>query len=422
MKRRAFRLLGVLALLAILASFVLPLSSCGISTPENIDYASNYFVDYDIPNFDKSKFRTAERIFRDYCAMEIPDAKTLAATTAELYFEKFHEKIDTGDEKAVTNALLNCYAYATGDKYSVYRDASEFDNYSSDMSGSYYGIGVTVTHNKIEETITVSEVYSGSGAEEAGILPGDLIIGADGERLRDIGYESIVSKLRDTASSTVNVMIMRDGAEMTVAVSKKQLVETSVSYSIDGNKIGYITISSFKDNTYSQFKEAIAYLVSEGAVGIVYDLRSNPGGYLSSVVNILSYISPSGTTIATFSNDYAEAKVDRDSHSLSLPSVVICNEHTASAGELFTAAMRDFDEEFGYFDVTVVGKTTYGKGVMQSPFSLGDGSYLTVTVAYYNPPSGENYDGVGIIPDVAIDGDEEAELIAAYEEILKIVK
>ena len=160
---------------------------------------------------------------------------------------------------------------------------------------------------------------------------------------------------------------------------------------------------------------------ANGAVGIVYDLRSNPGGYLSSVVDILSYISPKGTTIASFSNDYADTMVDDDSHSLTLPSVVICNERTASAGELFTAAMRDFDEEFGYFDVTIVGTTTYGKGVMQSSFHLGDGSFLTLTVAYYNPPSGKNYDGEGITPDVPVAEDVDP-IISAYEEIFKLVK
>ena len=421
MKRTNLRLLCILTLLVISASLTFSLASCDIKTPASVDYASNYLKEYDVPDFDRAKFRTTERIFRDYSPLELPDAKTLAENTAALYFENFHEKIDTGDKEAVTNALLSCYVYSTGDRYSVYRDPSEYDNYSSDMSGSFYGIGVTVTHDKIADTITVSEVYSGSGAEEAGVLPGDLIVGADGEKLSDIGYNAVVEKLRDPKTATVSVIIVRDGKELTLTVPKKELVEESVKYSIDENKIGYIELSSFKSNTFSQFKEAIGYMKENGAVGIVYDLRSNPGGYLSSVVDVLSYISPKGTTIASFSNDYADTMVDDDSHSLTLPSVVICNERTASAGELFTAAMRDFDEEFGYFDVTIVGATTYGKGVMQSSFHLGDGSFLTLTVAYYNPPSGKNYDGEGIVPDVEVM--EEADpMISAYEEILKLVK
>ena len=422
MKRFGFRLLGILTLLVLSLSIALSLVSCDIKTPSDIDYASTHLKDFEnIPTFNRAKFRKVECLFRDYSALEIPDAKALAESTAKLYFENFHEKIDTEDREAVTNALLCCYAYATGDKYSVYRDASEFDNYASDMSGSFYGIGVSVIHDKIEETITVSDVYAKSGAEEAGILPGDLIIGANGERLEDIGYTEVVNKLRDPSTTSVNVMILRDGVELTLTVAKKELVEESVKYSINEEKIGYIEISSFKRNTFLQFKEAIDYMKDNGAVGIVYDLRSNPGGYLDSVVDVLSYLSPEGTTIASFSNDYKDTMTDGDSHSLSLPSVVICNEQTASAGELFTAAMRDFDEEFGFFDVTVVGSTTYGKGVMQSSFHLGDGSYLTLTVAYYNPPSGKNYDGEGIIPDVPVAEDADP-VVSAYEEILKLVK
>ena len=162
-------------------------------------------------------------------------------------------------------------------------------------------------------------------------------------------------------------------------------------------------------------------MIANGAVGIVYDLRSNPGGLLVAVVNMLSYIAPDETTIVSFSNDYDKPKKDSDPHSLSLPSVIICNENTASAGELFTSAMRDFAKEFGYFDVTVVGAKTYGKGVMQSSYPIGDGSYLTLTVAYYNPPSGVNYDGEGITPDVEV-SDDESRLNTAYEEILKLIK
>ena len=421
MKRTSFRLLGILTLLFLSLSIAFSLSSCGMGPSEGMDYASDYLKENEsIPLFDRAKFRTVERIFRDYSPLEIPDSKSLAEATASLYFENFHDNIDVGSKEAVTSALLNCYVCATGDKYSVYRDPTEYDDYTTDMSGSFYGIGVSIIRDKITGTITVSDVYDEGGAMEAGILPGDLIVGADGERISDVGDTEVLEKLRDSSKETVDVIILRGDAELTLTVTKRKLVEESVRYSIDENKIGYIELSSFKSNTYKQFKEAISYMEDNGAVGIVYDLRSNLGGYLSSVLDILSYISPKGTTLATFSG-YKETEIDNDSHSLSLPSVVICNGRTASAGELFTAAMRDFDEEFGYFDVTVVGATTYGKGVMQTSFPVGNGSYLTLTVAYYTPPSGKNYDGIGIIPDVQLAEDVDP-IPSAYEEILKLVK
>ena len=412
----------LLTLLILSLTLIFNLASCDMPVPP--EYTASHLDKYFVPEFDKSKLQAVERIYRDYYVESLPDPEELAEQTAKLYFESFHEKIDTGNKTAVTDALLHCYVYAIGDRYSVYRTAEEYEDYDTDMSGSFYGIGVVVTYDRINNIITVTEVYAGGGAADAGIKAGDLIVGVDGESLEEIGYDAVVNKIRGEENTTVSVTIIRDGEEITLTATRKKVVEKSVSYSLDENKIGYIEISSFKDNTYSQFKEAIDYMEANGAVGIIYDLRSNPGGYLSAVVNILSYIAPDETTIVSFSNDYAKPQKDRNSHSLSIPSVVICNESTASAGELFTAAMRDFDEEFGYFEVTTVGVNTFGKGIMQSTFSLSDGSTVTLTVAYYNPPSGENYDGVGIAPDVTVEAAEsgDTQLDAAYVEIYKIIK
>jgi carboxyl-terminal processing protease len=217
---------------------------------------------------------------------------------------------------------------------------------------------------------------------------------------------------------------LRGDAELEFTITRKKVVEESVSYSIHENKIAYIKISSFKENTVKQFKDAIDDVVENGAVGIIYDLRSNPGGYLSTVVSMISMISPKGATIVSFSNDYGPPVKDSNHSSLELPTVVICNENTASAAELFTAAMRDFGDTFEYFDVTLVGTKTFGKGIMQSTYLFTDDSSITLTVAFYNPPSGINYDGIGITPDVIVTESESgvAQLEAAYNEISKMIK
>ena len=138
---------------------------------------------------------------------------------------------------------------------------------------------------------------------------------------------------------------------------------------------------------------------------------------------MLYRIAPKGTTIVSFSNDYASEYKDKTDAKLSLPTVVLCNESTASAGELFTASMRDF-EKLGFFEVTIVGVNTYGKGVMQNTYTFTDGSSITLTVAYYNPPLGENYDGIGIMPDVTVEESVEGDpqLDTAYIEINNLVK
>ncbi len=417
-KRTRLKIIAVASLIFILA---LALTSCD-SAPS--DFITSYLDDFGVPDFVDSKMKGIEVVYRDYYVEDLPETKKLAEDTAALYFEHFHDKIDTTDKEAVTDALIYCYIDIIGDDYSVYRNATEHEEYDTDMSGSFYGIGVVITYSYIDLTITVNEVYSGSGAEEAGIKPGDIIKKVNGVSVEEIGYDKAVNEIRGELNTRVNITVDRDGSELSFDVTRKKVVEQSVSYSLDENKIGYVKITSFKSNTFNQFKEAIHYMEDNGAIGIIYDLRSNPGGYLSSVVDVLSYIAPKNTTIVSFTHDYAKAQKDNNSHSLSLPSVVICNEATASAGELFTAAMRDFDETLHLFEVTTVGQKTYGKGVMQNTYAFTDDSAITLTVAYYNPPCGINYDGIGIKPDVQVPeldtGD--AQLDAAYSEITKLTK
>ena len=189
--------------------------------------------------------------------------------------------------------------------------------------------------------------------------------------------------------------------------------------------MGVFAISSFKLNTPDQFKEAVDHVLAEDVQGIVFDLRSNPGGYLSSVIEVLSYLVPFGTEIVTYQyrGSTMRGYTALDTHSISVPCTVICNGYTASAGELFTSALRDYND-MGIMKVTVVGTTTYGKGIMQNTYTYSDKSSLTLTVAYYNPPSGENYHNIGVIPDVTVtatDSQNDVQYNAAVEELLKLI-
>jgi carboxyl-terminal processing protease len=197
----------------------------------------------------------------------------------------------------------------------------------------------------------------------------------------------------------------------------------TVRYSIGEDKIAYVRISSFKDNTGKQFIEAIDAIEKAGAVGVIFDLRNNGGGYLSAVSEMLSYIAPKGTELVSFSNNYSRPIYATHSHTFTLPSVVICNGYTASAAELFTSAMRDFSD-MGFFDVLVVGETTYGKGVMQSSYPFTDGSVITVTVAYYYPPCRIGYDGEGISPKAenTVTDDESTEIDEQRERANSVIK
>ena len=182
--------------------------------------------------------------------------------------------------------------------------------------------------------------------------------------------------------------------------------ERSVSYSIEnylGSEVGYIKIGSFKQNTAEQFTEAIDYMEANGVPGFVFDLRDNAGGYIKAAVDAINYLIPVDKKIVTYREKGKAAEVIRATitHNISVPCVVLCNENTASAAELFVAAMRDY-KILGLIDVTVIGEMTYGKGVVQSTVSLDDGSSLTLTTAYFDAPLDENFteSGAGIKPDV----------------------
>ena len=391
-------------------------------TDKDETYVTTYLDRWDIPVFNEMKMRGVEIVYRDHYVEDLPDAFTLAKKTAELFLEHFYDEIDLTSKTDVTDSLIYCYVETIGDDYSAYRTEKDYNAHTTDMSGTFYGIGVTVQYNAIENTITVISVSQGSGAEDAGIRTGDVIIKADGKTVEELGYTNFINAIRGELGTRVAVTVMRGDEEKTFDVERKKVVEESVKYSINDDKIAYIIITDFKANTSEQFKSAVDRAKSDGAKGIIYDLRSNPGGYLSAVVDMLSYIAPTGTKLVSFTNDYAEPQYSTNIHTVTLPTVVICNEYTASAGELFTAAIRDFgDAEM--FKSTIVGKNTFGKGIMQNTYEFTDGSAVTMTVAYYNPPCGVNYHNVGIVPDVDVELGEEgdAQLDAAYAEIDKLI-
>lgn len=383
------------------------------------DRVADYLNEWRFPRFDYRKLYLLESVFHLYYYEELPSAHKLAHSVAELYLEHFFDEIDRTDKTLNTDAYLACFAHATGDKYAVYRTASEYDEFDTDMSGSFIGIGVSILYDPLTNVATVDEVIPDSPAEEAGIQGGDRIVAVGDLTLDEHGYDTTVDAIRGEAGTPVSVTVDRDGTPLTFTMLRRALTDNTVRFEHDTeNNIGYVRITQFKDVTFDQFKVAIDTLEALGVRGYVFDLRANPGGYLSAVSQMVAYLSKKGSTIVSFDEDYGPPILDEDDYELNKPMVVIANGRTASAGEIFTAALRDLN------GAIVVGETTYGKGVMQSIFSLGDGSTVSLTVSRYNPPSGVNYDGVGIVPDLTVteieDGD--APLAAAKTTLLNQIQ
>ncbi len=328
------------------------------------------------------------------------------------------------DGQLLLDEMLKAYVAATGDKYAAYYTAEELEALMAEMEGEAVGVGVTVTLDVETGTILVIQVAPDSPAAKADVKPGDRIVAigtkAEGERVADIGYEIALKKLQGEVGTVAEFVVLRGEEEIEFSITRAAFTAVSAQgwVSTTNAEVGILRISSFEANTPAQFKTAMNELIEKGCTRFVFDVRNNPGGEQKSVSAILSYfaneddvilstVSKDGTTTyyraeeATYTGDYAACSVAKEEIGMyrDYPMVVVTNGYTASAGELFTAALSD------YGLATLVGENTYGKGVIQSIFDLSSMGYsggLKLTVGYYAPPSGENYDGKGIAPDVTV--------------------
>ena len=334
-----------------------------------------------------------------------------------------YDTVDFSDKVAYTDAMIRCMVFALGDDYAIYRTAAEYEEYTGYMSGTYGGIGMTVRKNYETGEVEVIRLIEDAPAARAGIMIGDLLYSIEGTLVTKETIDSAFEKMQGDVGAAVRFEIKRGEEIIPFEIVRENLDNLTVSYKmLDGN-IAYISVSSFKGTTFKYFKAAIDKAEAAGAVGFIFDMRDNPGGYLSSVQNVLDYIVPKGTELFSYGTekDTPLAFLAESEHFIAVPSVVICNEGTASAGELFTAALRDYNDA-DVLKATIVGTSdaTHGKGIMQGSYHLSDESVITMTIALYNPPCGVNYHGVGVIPDVICDEAEARDV--ALAELLKLIQ
>lgn len=318
--------------------------------------------------------------------------------------KKFVDEYYIGDIDAdeVKKMALVGFVAGLGDKYAGYYDADEYSDLMSDLDGDMQGIGISVIYNADLGGIEVIDVFPDSPAMEAGMQAGDIIMycGEDLESVASLGYEAAIAKLRGDAGTTAKFVAYRGegySEEIQFEIVRDYVTEQSVNYRIysEDKSIGIIKISTFNTATVDQFKEALAALRDEGAEKLIFDVRNNPGGELLSICHILDILVPEGPVIRTVDKTGNERVVySSDKEETNMPMAVIANGQTASAAELFTSALKDYEK------AVVVGETTYGKGCMQTMFPLPSGGCVKLTTSLYYPPFSDNYDGVGVEPDV----------------------
>lgn len=302
------------------------------------------------------------------------------------------------DAEEAANAAAAGYADAL-DVYSIYRTPEEYAAFQDHNNGDMCGIGITVSQYS-DDSLTVLFLSDDSPAE--GILePGDEIVAVEGQKVADVGYQQAVTLVRGTAGTDVRLTIRRGDELMDCSVTRADIVDTGIHGEIYGN-IGYIKVSAFNNATPEAFINAVRDQMDDGVEGLVFDLRNNGGGLLTSVTNMLDFLLPEGDLVSKTDKEGKTVVMYTSGAScVDLPMAVIVNGSTASAAELFTCDLQE------YGAAVVVGTQTYGKGVMQTTYELSDGSSLTLTTDYYNPSSGKNYNGKGVTPDIVVELTEE---------------
>ena len=376
-------------------------------------YVSAYVKRYGIDNVNTYKMNAVEDELEKSYYKPLPDERTLAIDACLLFVEHFYDKIDLNDKTQVTDAILKCMLASIGDPYAYYRSTEEFLEFLNSLQSGDEFIGIGVMMNS--ETLEILMVYEDSGAAEAGIMPGDVIYGVGDKTVDDTPKDDVLNLLKGEPDTTVKVTVKRGEELLEFTVTRRILTEKSVYYRMQEDQIGYVQITQFLKDTPAQFKTAIDYCVENGAAALVIDVRYNPGGLVNEAVAIVDYLVPDaeGRRIGSYTECGVEyVYYTTDGHSVDLPIAVICNENTASCGELFTSAMRDFGDE-GVIDTVIVGTTTYGKGIVQNSYRLYDMSGVTFTIGYFNPPCNINFNGVGITPDYEVK--EEQGKDAPYE-------
>ena len=301
------------------------------------------------------------------------------------------------DEDALNEALADGYVAGTGDKYARYFTPEEYESYMIDLEGRVVGIGISAQQDP-SGYILINEVYADSPAAIVGLQAGDFIIKVDELDVNAETYQQAADAIRGEEGSKVNITYRRDSEDTTIEVTRRKVdIPTVFSRMIDSN-VGYVQITEFNESTATQFSKQVDELIGQGAQALVFDVRNNGGGTLNSVTKMLDKLLPEGDIVsAEYKDGTVEVLAKSDADEITLPMVVLTNEKTASAAELFTQALRDYGK------AKSVGSTTYGKGTMQTVKKLNDGSAVNITIARYLHPNGVCYDGEGIKPDYEVE-------------------
>ena len=306
-----------------------------------------------------------------------------------------------------------------GDPYSTYYTEDDLEELMEQTEGIYYGIGAYVGMDAQTGMAYISGVFEGTPAEEAGLRDGDVIYMVNEEPMQGLELSEIVGKIKGQEGTKVDLTIYREGEAdyLQIPVERRKIESPTVKYELYDDKTGYIQITEFDEITVDQFAEAMAALREQGMEGLILDLRANPGGNLSAVVEIARQMLPEGLIVYTEDRDGNRTEYTCDGKNVfDMPLVVLINGYSASASEILAGAIKD------YGIGELIGTTTFGKGIVQKVMSLSDGTALKLTVSTYFTPKGNNIHGIGVEPDEVYEFDGEEYYENGYDNQLEYAK
>ena len=306
--------------------------------------------------------------------------------------------LDGIDNLGAEDGIYTGLVEGLDDPYSIYYDEEALSDLEETTNGEYAGIGAVMSQDPDTMTVTVVQCYDGTPSKEAGMLPGDILISLNGEDITGIELSTVVSRIKTGETTPVMIGLLRDGEELELEVGRRIVEIPTVEWEMLDDGIGYLQILEFDTITVSQFEEAMKELEKSGMEKLIVDVRDNPGGVLQVVCDILDKLLPSGLIVYTEDKYGHREEYHSDAaNSFDKPLVVLINGNSASASEVFSGAIKDY--EIG----TLVGTTTFGKGIVQRIFHLSDGTGVKLTISKYYTPKGNDIHEKGIEPDVEVE-------------------
>lgn len=327
--------------------------------------------------------------------------------------------LDMADDAAMEDGIYQGLVNSLQDPYSAYFSAEEMAEQKNRMDGVYYGIGAYVRYDSNVGFARLGEIFEGSPAQESGLKEGDLIIKVDEQYTKNMSLEDVIALIKGEEGTKVMLTIMREGDNeiYEFEVERREVPKQTVSYKMLENKIAYIRISEFDKVTVDQFTDAMAMAKGSEMLGLILDLRDNPGGNLAAVIDVARKLLPKGLIVYT-ENKTGERKdyTCNGENELTVPMVVLVNGGSASASEVLAGAIKDYGKG------KLLGTTTYGKGIVQKYLGISDGSAVKLTTSKYYTPKGNNIHGIGIEPDEELEMDYEQYLEKGYDNQLERAK